>query len=67
MPAIKVICNLLEYIIYQMFLEVQFFYSGFSESPWLDKIGHCACTDVSIAYGGDRFTTFADRTCLTSN
>ena len=35
------------------------FYSGFSESPWLDKIGHCACTDVSIAYGGDRFTTFA--------
>ena len=35
------------------------FYSGFSESPWIDKIGHCACTDVSIAYGGDRFTTFA--------
>ena len=35
------------------------FYSGFTESPWLDKIGHCACTDVSIAYGGDRFTTFA--------
>ena len=35
------------------------FYSGFSESPWIDKIGHCACTDVGIAYGGDRFTTFA--------
>ena len=35
------------------------FYSGFSESPWIDKIGHCACTDVSIAYGGDRFTTIA--------
>ena len=37
---------------------VQFF-SGFKESPWIDKIGHCACTDVGIAYGGDRFTTFA--------
>ena len=36
------------------------FYSNFIESPWVDKIGHCACTDVSIAYGGDRFTTFAD-------
>ena len=35
------------------------FYSGFSESPWIDKIGHCACTDVSVAYGGDRFTTFS--------
>ena len=37
---------------------VQFF-SGFKESPWIDKIGHCACTDVGVAYGGDRFTTFA--------
>ena len=36
------------------------FYSNFVESPWIDKIGHCACTDVSVAYGGDRFTTFAD-------
>ena len=35
------------------------FYSGFTESPWIDKIGHCACTDVGISYGGDRFTTFS--------
>ena len=38
---------------------VQFF-TGFEESPWISKIGHCVCTDVSISYGGDKFTTFAD-------
>jgi len=35
------------------------FFSGFAETPWIDKIGHCACTDVGISYGGDRFTTFS--------
>ena len=36
------------------------FYNAFAESPWIDKIGHCACTDVSVSYGGDRYTTFAE-------
>jgi len=38
--------------------KVQFF-TGNEESPWIAKVGHCACTDVSISYGGDKFTTFA--------
>ena len=38
--------------------KVQFF-TGHEESPWISKIGHCVCTDVSISYGGDSFTTFA--------
>ena len=38
--------------------KVQFF-TGNEESMWLSKVGHCACTDVSISYGGDKFTTFA--------
>ena len=38
--------------------KVQFF-TGYEESMWLSKVGHCACTDVSISYGGDKFTTFA--------
>ena len=38
--------------------KVQFF-TGYEESPWIAKVGHCACTDVSISYGGDSFTTFA--------
>ena len=25
----------------------------------INKIGHCACTDVGISYGGDKFTTFS--------
>ena len=38
--------------------KIQFF-TGNEESMWLSKVGHCACTDVSISYGGDKFTTFA--------
>ena len=38
--------------------KIQFF-TGHEESMWISKIGHCACTDVSISYGGDKFTTFA--------
>ena len=38
--------------------KVQFF-TGNEESPWISKVGHCVCTDVSISYGGDKFTTFA--------
>ena len=55
---LKVICNLPEYIIYQTVFKVQFF-TGNEESPWIAKVGHCVCTDVSITYGGDKFTTFA--------
>ena len=29
------------------------------ESKWISKIGHCACTDVNVTYGGEKFTTFA--------
>ena len=39
--------------------KVQFF-SNFVEAPWLFKIGHCACTNVGVTYGGDKFTTFSD-------
>ena len=38
--------------------KVQFFTAN-EESPWISKVGHCVCTDVSISYGGDKFTTFA--------
>ena len=37
--------------------KVQLF-SNFEEAPWLFKIGHCACTNVGVTYGGDKFTTF---------
>ena len=39
--------------------KVQFF-SNFIEAPWLFKIGHCACTNVGVSYGGDKYTTFSD-------
>ena len=39
--------------------KIQFF-TGNQESPWISKVGHCVCTDVSISYGGDKFTTFSD-------
>ena len=38
--------------------KVQFFTAN-EESPWISKVGHCVCTDVSIGYGGEKFTTFA--------
>ena len=39
--------------------KIQFFTAN-EESPWISKVGHCVCTDVSISYGGDKFTTFSD-------
>ena len=39
--------------------KVQFF-SNFSEAPWLFKVGHCACTNVAVTYGGEKYTTFSD-------
>ena len=35
-------------------------FTAFYESPLLFKIGHCACTNVAVTYGGDKFTTFAE-------
>ena len=35
------------------------FYDGSGESQYLDKIGHCACTDVGVTYGGEKYTTFS--------
>ena len=35
------------------------FFNVDGESQWISKIGHCACTDVNVTYGGDKFTTFA--------
>ena len=39
--------------------KVQFF-SNFIEAPWLFKVGHCACTNVGVSYGGEKYTTFSD-------
>ena len=36
---------------------IQFFDLN-GESKYLDKIGHCALTEVGVVYGGDRYTTF---------
>jgi len=35
------------------------FYNADGESEYISKIGHCACTDVNVTYGGEKFTTFA--------
>ena len=35
------------------------FYNADGESKYISKIGHCACTDVNVTYGGEKFTTFA--------
>ena len=35
------------------------FYHGSQENKYIDKIGHCALSNISITYGGDKFTTFA--------
>ena len=35
------------------------FYNKDGESKFISKIGHCACTDVNVTYGGEKFTTFA--------
>ena len=35
------------------------FYSRNGELQDVNKIAHCACTNVSVSYGGDRFNTFS--------
>ena len=39
--------------------KVQLF-SNYDEAPFLFKIGHCACTNVGVTYGGEKYTTFSD-------
>ena len=36
------------------------FFDASGESSYIDKIGHCALTEVSVQYGGDRYTTFQE-------
>ena len=35
------------------------YYYGDREHDKINKIGHCALTDMTVSYGGDKFTTFA--------
>ena len=37
--------------------EIKYYYVS-TENEWLHKMGMCACTNVSVNYGGDRFATF---------
>ena len=37
--------------------KIQFFWQG-SEQPFIFRVGHCACTNVAITYGGEKYTTF---------
>tara|TARA_Y100000296_G_scaffold84278_1_gene117191 strand:- start:810 stop:1763 length:954 start_codon:yes stop_codon:yes gene_type:complete len=36
------------------------YYYGSKEHDKINRIGHCALTDMTVSYGGDKFTTFAD-------
>ena len=38
--------------------KIMFYYGG-KEHPHIAKIGHCALTNLSITYGGGKFSTFA--------
>ena len=35
------------------------YYYGSKEHDKINKVGHCALTDLTVTYGGDKFTTFA--------
>ena len=35
------------------------YYYGSKEHDKINRIGHCALTDMTVSYGGDKFTTFA--------
>ena len=36
------------------------FFDASGESSYIDKIGHCALTEIQVTYGGDKYTTFRD-------
>ena len=36
------------------------YYNADGENQWINKIGKCALTNVSVNYGGDRYTTFEE-------
>ena len=35
------------------------YYYGSKEHDKINRVGHCALTDMTVTYGGDKFTTFA--------
>ena len=35
------------------------YYYGAKEHDKINRIGHCALTDMTVSYGGDKFTTFS--------
>ena len=35
------------------------YYYGSKEHDKINRVGHCALTDMTVSYGGDKFTTFA--------
>ena len=35
------------------------YYYGSKEHDKINRIGHCALTDITVSYGGDKFTTFS--------
>ena len=35
------------------------YYYGSKEHDMINRVGHCALTDMTVAYGGDKFTTFS--------
>ena len=39
--------------------KIRYYYDD-REHDKINKIGHCALTDMTVSYGGDKFTTFAD-------
>ena len=36
------------------------FFDASGESNYIDKVGHCALTEIQVTYGGDKYTTFRD-------
>jgi len=43
--------------------DIQYMYQG-TENPWIGKISTCYCTNVSVKYGGERYTAFEPTTDL---
>ena len=38
--------------------KIRYYYGG-KEHDKINRVGHCALTDMTVSYGGDKFTTFA--------
>ena len=37
--------------------KIRYYYGG-KEHDKINRVGHCALTDMTVTYGGDKFTTF---------